>query len=77
MAIAMMNQILLTAIMMVAIVVEYAATKTIVLNVCATLKQKRTQVFLVIIFKILKQNSPVLNPNWHDLRKQGKCLHDS
>ena len=56
MAIAMMNQILLIAIMMVEIVVEYAATKTIALNVCATLKQKRTQVFLVIIFKFLKRN---------------------
>ena len=46
-----MRQILLNAIMMVEIVVESAAIKTIVWNVCAMLKQKHTQVFPVNIFK--------------------------
>ena len=52
MDIAMTKQTLLNAIMMVEIVVESVAIKTIVWNVCAMLKQKHTQVFPVNIFKI-------------------------
>ena len=52
MDIVMMKQILLDAIMMVEIVVESVALKTIVWNVCAMLKQKHTRVFPVSILKI-------------------------
>ena len=48
----MTKQTLLNAIMMVEIVVESVAIKTIVWNVCAMLKQKLTQVLPVNIFKI-------------------------
>ena len=48
----MTKQTLLNAIMMVEIVAESAAIKTIAWNVCAMLKQKHTQVFPVNIFEI-------------------------
>ena len=52
MDIVMMKQILLHATMMVEIVVESVALKTIVWNVCAMLKQRHTQVFPVSILRI-------------------------